>query len=512
MGNRTKNFVFGLSASYLATGVNIIYTALSVPLALNYLSKDEFGLWSLAQQIVGYLMLLDLGVSSAISRFIANHKDDVNGGDYGRLLLTGAIVFAFLGAFIVFAGLVFSIFAPTLFSIPPTLGRDFTNTLMVITSFAGFSFALRSLTAPLWAFQRMDILHLMSSLSLVTGFAALWFGFHLGWGIYSLALAPIPGILLSPAISFWISRRGGFYPSPGCWGRPNWTLFRRIFSFGQDIAWVTLGSQLVNASQIMILSRFAGLDVAATFAVGTKLFTLGQQLAGKIIESSAPGLTEMFVRGDMARFKINFSNIVSATTFVASLGATGLIAINTATVAIWTSGAIHWTLASDALLAGLLIASSLTRCLITRFILAGGYGPVRHIYFVEGCIFIAVAIPATTYYGIVGILTSSLVVHIVTTGFLSFLASEKELGRTKPFLRPLISGILTACLALAICIFLHKTFLSPITMLLCGAIIFSLSTLTGWFCFIPAGLRADWLSRLSSLAKGGGENRIFGRF
>ena len=90
MASRTHNFIRGLGAGYLATAINIAYTAASIPLALHYLGKEQFGLWALAQQIMGYLMLLDLGVSSAVSRFIADRKDDVNGGGYGSLLLTGA--------------------------------------------------------------------------------------------------------------------------------------------------------------------------------------------------------------------------------------------------------------------------------------------------------------------------------------------------------------------------------------------------------------------------------------
>ena len=86
MTSRTHNFIRGLGAGYLAIAVNIAYTAASVPLALHYLGKEQFGLWALALQITGYLILLDLGVSSAVSRFIADHKDDVNNSSYGSLL------------------------------------------------------------------------------------------------------------------------------------------------------------------------------------------------------------------------------------------------------------------------------------------------------------------------------------------------------------------------------------------------------------------------------------------
>jgi O-antigen/teichoic acid export membrane protein len=110
MASRTQNFIRGLGAGYFAIAVNITYTAASTLLALHYFGKEQFGLWALAQQIAGYLMLLDLGVSSTVSRFIADRKDEVNSGSYGSLLLTGAIVFASQGFLIALVGAVFFLF------------------------------------------------------------------------------------------------------------------------------------------------------------------------------------------------------------------------------------------------------------------------------------------------------------------------------------------------------------------------------------------------------------------
>jgi O-antigen/teichoic acid export membrane protein len=500
MNRRTYNFVRGLGAGYLATVINIAYTAASIPLALHYLGKEQFGLWALAQQITGYLILLDLGVSSAVSRFIADLKDDVNGGSYGNLLLTGAIVFAIQGFLIAIAGVAFSFLAPVLFAVPEHLAGDFTNVLIIITFLAGLSVALRTLGAPLWAFQRMDVSYGLGALTLLTSFAALWGGFHLGWGIYSFAFAGIPAAILCPIITLLICWKSGFYPSAGHWGRPNLLLFRKIFSFGQDVVWVSMGSQLVNASQIMILSRAVDLNAAATFAIGTKLFTLGQQLTGRIIESSAPGLTEMFVRGDTARFNLRFSNIISMTAFLATLGAAGLIAGNTLFVSFWSSGTICWDLSFDGLLAGLLISTSITRCLITVFGLMLGYRPVRHIYILEGGVFVAVAMPAAAHYGITGVLGASLIIHLMVTGVLSFCAVKKVLGLTENIIRPFLAATTIAASAFMLSLALGKMGFSPNSMLFVGGIVIFLSAVFGWFYVFPASLRVDCLVKLSSLA------------
>ena len=498
MNRRTYNFIRSLGAGYFAIAVNIAYTVASVPLALHYLGKEQFGLWALAQQIMGYLMLLDLGVSSAVSRFIADRKDEVNGGEYGSILLSGGIVFVAQGILIGIAGFIFSFFAPILFSVPQHLAHDFTNVLIIITALAGVSVALRTLGAPLWAFQRMDVSYALGSLTLLTSLAALWGGFHLGWGIYSFAVAGIPAAFLCPAITLWVCWKSGFYPSARNWGRPHWPLFRRIFSFGHDVVWVSLGSQLVNASQLMILSRFAGLNVAATFAIGTKAYSMFQQFTGKIIDASLPILTEMFVQGDIDKLNHRFINVVSITAFLATLGAAILLAGNTAIVGFWTSGSIFWSMPYDALLAALLLANSSSRCLISVFVSMLGYRPVRHIYFLEGCVFIALAIPATRFFGIPGVLGASLICHLLITLHLSFKEVNKVLKFSQGIIRPLVSAAVIVVAATFFSLALAKT------SLLFNPIFFNLGfvclvIVSAWFCILSDSLRHDLWGRARSL-------------
>jgi len=479
----------------LATIINIAYTAASIPLALHYLGKEQFGLWALAQQIAGYLMLLDLGVSSAVSRFIADRKDEVNSSSYASLMITGAIVFAAQGLLIALVGAAFSFFAPTLFSIPPHLSADFTNVIIIITSLAGLSVVFRSLGAPLWAFQRMDVTYGLSTFNLLISFLTLWLGFYLGLGIYSFALAGTPSVILSPIFTFWICRRNHYYPSTGFWGRPNWTYLRQIFLFGQDVLLMTLGSQMVNASQIMILSRVAGLSVASTYAVGTKLLTLAQQFTGRIIESSAPGLTEMFVRGETAKFHVRFTNVVVLTTLLATIGASALMAGNTAFISFWTSGRIRWNPLFDIVLASLLLATSFSRCMISLFGIAGNMRPVRHIYFVEGTLFIALALPATAYFGIGGLLIVSLFAHSAVTFILSFRACGRVLTSLQPIIRCfIVSMVITLFIAVISFFSIHVAnhALSNIFRL---AVPVALAAVLSWFFIFTASLRAEFMTK-----------------
>ena len=491
MASRTRNFIRSLGVGYISIAVNIAYTAASVPLALHYLGKEQFGLWALAQQIMGYLILLDLGVSCAVSRFVADYKDDVQGGEYGSLLLTGAMVFAVQGVLIAAAGAGFAFFAPFLFAVPEPLAADFRNVLIVITFLAGVSVALRSIEAPLWAFQRIDMAYTMKIITLILGFASLWIGFNCGWGIYSFAFSGIPSAFLCPAITFLVCSKNGFYPSRGQWGAPKWNVFLRVFSFGKDVFWMSLGSQFVNASQIMIISRTIGLDAAATFAIGTKAFTLFQQFTSKILESSAPALTEMFVRKEVDTLNIRFFNIIAITSFLATLGASMIIAGNTPLINIWTSGVIHWSLFCDVILGGLLIMTCTTRCLTGLFGMIGNLRPVRHIFFIEGILFIVLAFPAATYFGISGLLIVSLAAHLAVTCSLSCWAYKGIVGPV----RPIIHCVLTSMAIAALVAVLSFLFVIPPNHMLPNFLRFNalitLTILMGWFFIFTSSLRDE---------------------
>jgi len=496
MTSRIKRFTHGLISGYGAIVVNILYTIFSVRLALHYLGKEQFGLWALALQVAGYLALLDLGMTSAISRFLADHKDEVNGGEYGSLLQTGALVFSSQGLLIAICGSALSFVAPDLLHIPSSLTNDFRVVLIIITIISGFTIATRSITAPLWAFQRMDLNYFTMMLVLISNLLMMWLGFHAGWGIYSLAYAGIPGAILTPIAVTFIAQKNGYYPSKGSWGSPRWDLFFKVFGFGKDVLLMSLGSQLVNATQIMILSRLSGLDNAATFSIGTKFFTMGQQFIGKILDSSAPALTEIFIRGDLKKVKERFSDVCFITLFLATIGASGLILGNQLLVSLWTLGAIHWEPIFDLLLAMLLIITSLSRCLVGIFGITGNLASVRYLYFLEGIFFIILAIPATRSFGILGLLGASLVSHLSVTLVLSAKETTKFLDAMFTLLKKGSVAVIVIFLVYGAITFnstLHSS--SVFTYFLSSCIILGASCMA-WFIMLPPKIKSDLMLKI----------------
>src|SRR4051794_29531078 len=123
--SRLKRYTRALASGYAALFANVIYSLVSVLVAMHFLSIEEFGLWVVTAQITTYLALIELGMSGSIARILIDHKDERNGGSYGAVIKTGAMVLAIQGIFIAVVGAALSFWLTELFGIPTKFFGEF---------------------------------------------------------------------------------------------------------------------------------------------------------------------------------------------------------------------------------------------------------------------------------------------------------------------------------------------------------------------------------------------------
>ena len=424
--NRWRRFILGATAGYVTTAANLLYTAVSVPLALHFLPKAEFALWAIVVQVCGYLMLLDLGISSSVSRFLADYKDSMNAGEYGNLIKTGRLVLGIQAAGVFFLTLACAWFLPSFLEIPGPLQDKFHLLLVVNGSIQAVGLALRAETAPLWAHQRIDITHWVISASLFVSFASMALGFWAGWGIYSYLFGSALGGVVSWSLGLVACHCLHLYPEQRGSGSFQKSLFLRMLGFGSDVLLMQLGALLCSGSQILLVTKLLGLEAAAVFSVATKTLTMMQQLLGRILESAAPGLTEIFVRGDRARFIKRFYQMVLAISVLTLVATTAMILANRLFVDVWTRGKIVWNSGGDICLGILLLLSMLTRALQGSFGMSGDYSKIRFLPLTEGVLFIILALAAGGRFGLTGILASAFVSQLLISLFPTILKVRQE--------------------------------------------------------------------------------------
>lgn len=502
---RFHRFVHSLASGYALLAFNILYTLASVPLALHFLSTEEFGLWALVTQVCNLnQIVIDLGMSAAVSRILIDHKDDRETTAYGAAIQTGVIVLLVQGALIALVGGLVSYWLPHWMDVPTEHWRIFRLLVIWQCGLLALTFAFRIFTFILHAYQRFDISNYAQLAGFVVGFAAQWISFVAGLGLYSLLVSGAAAMFVVGVIGWWQVGRLHLFPAAGRWGRPNWESFKGMFFYGTDMFLIAIGMQLITASQAPIISRTLGLEAVAVWSVATKLFMLSQQLVYRLLDFSLAAFSEMIVRGETARLQARFRDlIILSGSASAALGLT-MALCNRAFLSLWTHDRLAWPVENDLLMACSLMVYASTRCHIGLACITKKIGALKYVYFAEALGFIGFGLLGARSLGLSGVILAGIATNLLLSGAYGVRRSTQYLqlhAREIVFqwLRPPALVTVAVLIAAVVVRYLTRT-LAPLPQLIvCGAIMTPVAGLCFWQLGLPPALRREGWERLMRL-------------
>jgi O-antigen/teichoic acid export membrane protein len=397
----------------LATAATIAYAVISVPIALSYLDVEQFGLFVLLIQVSSYFTLFEIGMSAATARFLVDHKDTPNHGDYGSIIVTGLYVFAAQAIFILFIGWFSSPWIVSAMGVPQDLAPTALILLRTLVVTASVNMAFRIYNAVLYANKRLDLIHAFNGGSMLIGLGLLATILSMGSGLEGLAWLFVIQAVVATVLPIVACKRLGLLPRSGNWGRPSIGQFRDLFLFGKDVFLVNSANQILEASQLIIITRTMGLTAAAVWSVSTKLFTLVYQLLTKIEGTAVVFFAEMMVRGERAKLAERFRQVYQLTAGIAIVGLACVVALNKPFVSVWAGPSLAWSVGLSILMAVFVFLNAVTRCGGDLIIHTKRIGAFRYVYLAEAIAFVLLAFclaPTTGFHGLLGAAIVCLVV------------------------------------------------------------------------------------------------------
>ncbi|WML87586.1 oligosaccharide flippase family protein [Thiothrix subterranea] len=103
----SNNYTRSTLIRLFAIGLNAMGAVLLLPIVLKSLGGNDFGLWSMANAITGYLLLLDFGIAFACTRYLAIHGDDKVG--WRKTLSSAMLMSLLLTAILLLAALLIQV-------------------------------------------------------------------------------------------------------------------------------------------------------------------------------------------------------------------------------------------------------------------------------------------------------------------------------------------------------------------------------------------------------------------
>lgn len=234
----SRRVLLSTISNYAGYGTTLLIWFFLTPFVVSQLGPEAYGLFVLATAVMSYGTLLDLGVTGAVIRFVAELHEREDLDELRSVVVTAMTIAMALFAVTLCCGLVLAWFAPDLFQVPADQ-RETTRTLMVVAAAAqGLAFPSGVLFAVLQGMQRFDISNALNIIATLLQAALVIVGLLAGLGVVWVVATAIPTSLLVQVPAVLAVRRAAPDMRLSA-GRPRPRLARQMLSF----SWAVLVAQ-----------------------------------------------------------------------------------------------------------------------------------------------------------------------------------------------------------------------------------------------------------------------------
>jgi len=255
-------FIANTLWSWAAAIANVAMAFFVSPMMIRRLGDEAYGVWALVFSIVGYYGLLDLGVKSAVVKFVAHDSATGDDQELNRTLNTAFLYLLLSAGVLLLLTLVFAPISPRLFMISPGLHNAFVY--MAVMAGAGFAASLpfQCVASCLEAVQRFDLssrIAMTSNVARVVGVLAVLL---LGFSLKALVTVVVGATVLQGVLS-WRAFRRVFPQFRWSLADVNRASARKLFGFSIHTVPSSMGwSLLIQGPRVAIghtlPTRFVG--------------------------------------------------------------------------------------------------------------------------------------------------------------------------------------------------------------------------------------------------------------
>lgn len=301
---RGKKLIRG---SAVRTASFVISTAVSfflMPFLVHELGDKMYGIWTLVGTFIGYFGLMDIGLSSAVSRFISRAVGRKDPEDMKRVISTSFYLFLALGVGAAVLTMVLLAAVPHLVKTPENI--DLIRFLLFLLAISTiFDFPVRVFNSVITSNLREDIGSGIAIGKTIFCTFLIVIAIRMGYGIIGLAVVSFLFSILDELARVYVSYR----IDPHTTIHPSYfdfKKFRPLFHY----SFFALIGRLANIFRFgldqLIITRFIGLGAVTHYFVATRLIEHITVLISQMIGVMMPLFSQDEGANDFSGIRRNF--------------------------------------------------------------------------------------------------------------------------------------------------------------------------------------------------------------
>lgn len=289
----------GVLLSYVLMFMEVLSTLLLTPFIIRTLGGAEYGVYKLSASIVSYLMLLDLGVGNAVTRYVSKYRANNQIRETDKFLGVTIVFYSAIAVICLILGAILVAIFPSTFATGLTpdeivLGQKL---LMITVVNAAFTLGTAQFQSIIIAYERYDVSRGTAIIQIVVRVALTILVLNLGMGSTGITLITLLLTLLFRGyLIYYVIRKLKLKP-----------VFKNIqFSFVKDIiVYSSLILLQMIATQINACADSVMLGIIvptssvliATYGVGQLIIQYYQSIGSAVNGILMPGVVKLVESG-----------------------------------------------------------------------------------------------------------------------------------------------------------------------------------------------------------------------
>ena len=340
MNKQINQLRSGVILSYVNLLLGSVLPFFYTPLMLSMLGEAEHGLYAISSSVIGYLSLLNLGLGSAIVRYVAKYRAENNKEAVERIMGFFLLLYCGIGVIMMLCGWILSENAATIFAQGLTVPeQEKIRILVLIMSFhTAIALPLSAFSSVVSAYERYVFCRIMDIFATIAvpcaNLIILYFGFA-SIGIATVSL--IIGLVTLPLYIVYCFRVLRIRPR---FAKVPMKLVKEISGFSFFVFLGTLVDMMFWATDKVILGMLVGTVAVSVYQIGSTFNQIVLQLSNSISGVLTPKITGMVVKNKpVQELTALFIRVGRLQFLVIGLIVTGFITFGQAFVQLWVGDA-----------------------------------------------------------------------------------------------------------------------------------------------------------------------------
>lgn len=207
MSKRKPSLKINAISNWVALGARIITMFFLTPFIISRLGRSGYGVWVLVSSFIGYYSFLELGIGSAVTRYIARFSGKNDKKKQNEVAATSMSMLCIAGMLVV----IISFFAgeplARFFEVEPEYINKFKWAIWLMGASIALSFPANAIDSTIIAYEKYILLNVIKIFNTILRAALIVLFLKLGEGILGLAYATLIMSLLHLIISRFLCRQ-----------------------------------------------------------------------------------------------------------------------------------------------------------------------------------------------------------------------------------------------------------------------------------------------------------------